>query len=81
MKKACTIFTILISAISGASFAQYNLQGDGFEIGENCYQLTSATTNQVSTIWYEEQVNLTVPFELQFKMNFGSNNGTNGETS
>lgn len=79
MKKARTILLFFGSVLTSSIFAQYNLQGDGFVMGDNCYQLTSATYNQVSTIWYEELIDLNQPFELQFKMNFGDLNGENGE--
>ena len=79
MRKVFTILIIILSVVSSALTAQYNLQGDGFALGDNCYQLTSETYNQVSTIWYEELIDLNQPFELQFKMNFGDLNGENSE--
>ncbi len=79
MKKALPIFFAIFLYAHWPVFGQYNIQGDGFDIGENCYQLTSATFNQVSTIWNEEQIDLNQPFELQFKMNYGTMNSEGDE--
>ena len=81
MKKVCLIIFTIFSSLSLNLFAQYNMQGDGIEVGENCYQLTAALEGQVSSIWYDELINLNEPFELQFTMNFGDINGEDGGTS
>ena len=72
MKKSILfIFNTLVCFSSVV--AQFNLQGDGYYLGSSCYLLTEAENVQISTIWHEEQINLNLPFELQFKMNFGNN--------
>ena len=81
MKKACLLTFTIFSNLGLNLFAQYNMQGDGIEVGDNCYQLTAALEGQVSSIWYEELINLNEPFELQFTMNFGDINGEDGGTS
>lgn len=70
MKQLLAISITCLCALTAQS--QYSMQGDGIEIGDNCYQLTDAIPNEVSSIWYEELLDLSLPFELQFKMNFGS---------
>jgi len=59
---------------------QYTLQGDAIATGNNCYQLTDALPNEIGAVWYDESINLEQPFQLQFKMNFGTNSG-NGSSS
>ena len=71
-KSILFIFSILVCFSSVV--AQFNLQGDGYYLGNSCYLLTEAENGQISTIWHEEQIDLNLPFELQFKMNFGDNN-------
>lgn len=55
--------------------AQYTLQGNAVSVGGSCYQLTDALPGQVGAVWYEETIDLEQPFDLQFKMNFGTNSG------
>ena len=55
--------------------AQYTLQGDAVVMGGGCYQLTDALPGQIGAVWYDEVINLEQPFDVQFKMNFGTNNG------
>ena len=53
----------------------YFLNGDAQAIGDDCYQLTSATFTQSGTVWYADQINLEEPFNLEFLMNFGDLDG------
>ena len=55
-------------------FAQaYTVNGDATDLGNDCYILTPELNNQIGTIWYNEQVNLTEPFDIQFTANFDNN--------
>jgi hypothetical protein len=73
-------FLITLCALTSISEAkaqqQYTLQGDAIATGSNCYQLTDALPGEMGAIWYEEAINLEQPFQLKFKLNFGTNNGT-----
>ena len=71
MKKLFTIISCLICIQCNSLFSQFNLQGDGYSSGDNCYVLTEEVGFQVSTIWHEEYLDINIPFELQFTMNFG----------
>ena len=73
------LFHIVMWCTSASLQAQYSLQGDGIDMGSNCYQLTAETTNQMGSIWYEELIDLNEAFELQFTMNFGDLNNEPGE--
>lgn len=75
MKKTLAIHVIIWLISCSSIHAQYNIQGDAEIIEDNCYQLTAASPNQIGTIWNEQLINLNLPFELQFKMNFGVLNG------
>lgn len=65
-----------------ASRAQqsYFLNGSAQAVGDICYQLTAAVNTQNGTVWYANPLDLTQPFDLQFTMNFGTNdaNGADG---
>ena len=66
---------ISLCSLSFTATAQYTLQGDAVSVGGSCYQLTEAVGSQVGAVWYEETIDLAQPFDLQFKMNFGTNSG------
>jgi gliding motility-associated-like protein len=65
-------FIVLISlACPLLVFGQgYNVNGDAEAIGDNCYILTPALNDQIGSIWYNEQVSLNEPFDIQFTANF-----------
>ncbi|MGB0424015.1 MAG: L-type lectin-domain containing protein, partial [Flavobacteriales bacterium] len=58
----------------------YFLNGDATFLGDDCYLLTPAVNTQNGTVWYGDQLDLNEPFNIQFTMNFGSNddNGADG---
>lgn len=58
----------------------YFLNGSAQAVGEICYQITAAVNTQNGTVWYANPIDLTEPFDLQFTMNFGTNdsNGADG---
>ncbi len=74
------LFTIAICHLLCGHAQTYFLNGNAQNIGDDCYQLTGSSTNQNGTVWYEDQINLTEPFDLQFTMNFGTldTNGADG---
>ncbi len=74
MKLIFTTLMVLLLAIN-LQAQSYVLNGDAQFTGDDCYQLTSAVNNQNGTVWYEDQLDLTSPFEIEFLMNFGTNDG------
>lgn len=58
----------------------YFLNGDAQFVGDDCYLLTEAISTQNGTVWYADQIDLSEPFDLEFTMNFGTNdqNGADG---
>ena len=71
---------ISLCSLSIKATAQYTLQGDAVPLSDNCYQLTDALPAQVGAVWYDEAIDLEQPFDVQFKMNFGENQG-NGSSA
>jgi len=69
-----------VIAVPSASGQSYFLNGDAVSLGEDCYRLTAAQNYQNGTVWYGNQIDLSQPFDIQFKMNLGSNdaNGADG---
>jgi len=64
-------FLIIAILTCNLLFGQgYTVNGDAQEIGENCYRITPALNNQIGTIWYNDQVDLNNPFDIQFTANF-----------
>jgi gliding motility-associated-like protein len=72
------LITLTVLCAHNPAISQYSIQGNGVVLGDGCYQLTGEASGQVGSVWYEELIDLNMPFELQFKMNFGSLNGENG---
>jgi len=65
------IFTLLAVTFSCLASAQsYNVNGDATDIGDNCYTLTPPLNFQSGSIWYNDQIDLNNPFDIQFTANF-----------
>lgn len=50
----------------------YVLNGTATNSGTDCYQLTTTQGNQNGAVWYEDLIDLSQPFDLNFSMNFGT---------
>lgn len=74
------IFTSLAIVFSFLANAQsYNVNGDATDIGDNCYILTPPLNFQSGSIWYNDQIDLNNPFDIQFTANFDdSDEGADG---
>ena len=70
--------TVYLCFLSLSVTAQYTLQGDAVAFDDNCYQLTADLGSQVGAVWYDETIDLEQPFNVQFNMNFGTNDGSGG---
>ena len=73
------VLSFLTFVAAHASAQTYFLNGTATESDGDCYQLTTTQGNQNGTVWYGEQIDLTVPFELSFSMNFGTFDGTGAD--
>jgi PKD repeat protein len=61
------------SLLSLTSLGQgYNIIGDSYAQGDDCFVLTPAQLYQSGAIWYNTSVDLNDPFEIQFTANFGA---------
>ena len=54
---------------------QWNPIGTAQPTGADCIQLTAATGNQVGAAWHDCTLNVSQPFDIQFEVNLGSDNG------
>jgi len=61
-------FGCFVSLFSSAQ--SYNVNGDATDVGENCYILTPPLNFQSGSIWYNDQIDLNDPFDIQFTANF-----------
>ena len=80
MKKYSNIYIFLFVLLAFTSYSQsYTLNGDASYLGGDCYQLTANDTAQYGTVWYSDQLDLTQPFDISFRLYFGTNdNGADG---
>lgn len=62
-----------------AQAQNYFLNGDASFSGGNCYTITSAINWQNGTVWYANQLDLSQPFDIEFSMNFGTNDGSGAD--
>lgn len=77
---ASLAWLLLAGGATSKAQQSYFLNGSAQAVGDICYQLTAAVNTQNGTVWYAEPLDLTQPFDLQFTMNFGTNdaNGADG---
>jgi len=78
IKNTLWLCALLVSNTS-ASAQTYFLNGDATFLGDDCYRLTQALNYQNGTVWYGEQIDLTQPFDIQFRMNLGSFDGNGAD--
>ncbi len=74
VKSYLFLLGLLLSA-SGLYSQGYNTVGDSYSVGDDCFILTPAQPSQIGAIWYNESIDITEPFNLQFTASFGSNDG------
>jgi hypothetical protein len=75
-----TLLLILLVSVNFKSLSQnYVLNGNTIATGDDCYDLTESQSNQVGSVWYIDQINLSEPFSIQFLINLGiSDDGADG---
>ncbi len=67
--KKLSVLTLCLIALT--AHAQFVLNGDAFELGDNCFQLTEEITNQAGSVWYDSLINLEDNFEVNFEIYLG----------
>jgi len=67
------IALLLLILANMASAQSYFANGDARSIGGQCYELTSAKNFQLGSVWYADKIDLSRDFDLEFYLNFGSN--------
>lgn len=65
--------SLAIVLTSLASAQSYSVNGDATDIGDNCYVLTPPLNFQGGSIWYNDQIDLNNPFDIQFTAYFDDN--------
>lgn len=72
LKSYLLLFSLFLTA-SGLFAQGYNFVGNSSSIGGDCFILTPAQEWQNGAIWYNEAIDVSEPFNLQFTASFGSN--------
>ncbi len=72
-----SLFVFLTISSDGQT---YFLNGSASMLGNNCYAVTPAVNFQNGTLWSSDQIDLESDFDIEFFMNYGSNdaNGADG---
>lgn len=75
----CIAF-LLILKVSYSNAQDFSLVKDAVYLGNDYYQITSESNNQLGAVWNNTQLNLNEGFDLELLINFGRNdvNGADG---
>jgi len=74
------IFLIFIILLSQRVLSQsYFANGNARSLGGECYQLTQASNWQLGSVWYADPIDLSEDFDLEFYLNFGTNDGNGAD--
>lgn len=78
--KHLSIIFLIYCVFSVCAFGQnYNLLKDAKALGGDCYRLTAATGYQTGVVWYQDKLNLSESFDIEFLMNFGTNDASGAD--
>lgn len=69
---------LLLLCISSVHAQQFNVNGDASALVNSCYRLTSGLPNQEGSIFTPVQIDLTQPFDLYTRIDFGFNDTLGG---
>jgi hypothetical protein len=80
--KLLLLITCLVVAASQICGQNYSLNGNAIAVGTNCIAVTPNQVWQNGSVWYNDLLDLSLPFTLEFQMNFGTEdaNGADGMT-
>jgi gliding motility-associated-like protein len=80
--RVSTVFLLVLSLCLGSSAIgqNYTLNGDAVSAGGTCVSVTQNQLWQNGSVWYNDQMDLSQPFSLEFNMTFGIQdaNGADG---
>lgn len=68
-------FLCLLFVGIGQSNGQFVVNAQATEISCNCFRLTDNTTDQHGSVWNQNQLDLTEPFEMTFRVYLGDSDG------
>jgi gliding motility-associated-like protein len=79
--KLSLYFTFLFIFIFYPLFtqAQFVRKGDAVKLSEKCFKITEDNLNRYGSIWWENKIDLTKAFELNFILYLGSKDGTGAD--
>jgi hypothetical protein len=79
MKALLSMMILIVSALPICA-QNYSLNGDAIAVGTNCVAVTPNQQWQNGSVWYNDLLDLSQPFTLEFQMNYGTvdANGADG---
>ena len=74
------LWALVVASVGGLAFpvagrGQWNLVQNATQLTPTCVQLTTTSPAQRGAAWHDCQIHLGAPFDLEFTVNLGSNNG------
>ena len=70
-------FGFLLSPVTG--YGQFIPKGDAAQVSKNCYRITPDRSKSIGSIWNENKIDLSKPFELSFTLALGAKDQTGGD--
>jgi gliding motility-associated-like protein len=68
-----SLFLLLLVHVKTIKSQSFNLVGEAKSTGPDCYQITGDVQSIFGAVWYTKQLDLTQPFDIRVKLNFGKN--------
>lgn len=77
MSRIARLFVLAVLLIAGiaSAHAQFQVNGDAFQVNDSCYQLTFPLNGQTGSVWNINQVSLLEDFEIFVDVFLGTNDG------
>ena len=63
---------LTLTVPAAAQLSTYSANGTAVSLGDGCVELTSGSNGDAGSLWANEVLDLTQPFHIQAKLNFGS---------
>lgn len=79
MKKILPLLLVLLVFLPARSLSQFQLNGNAYATGQECFTLTDDVLWQGGSVWYLNQVNINQAFDLYFRIFLGCRDETGAD--
>ncbi|MFM7106394.1 MAG: lectin-like domain-containing protein, partial [Flavobacteriales bacterium] len=68
------ILIFVFNVLCGRS-QSFTLNGNSSNLGGGCYRLTTSSSFQVGSVWCQDVIDLSLPFNVRCDVKFGNSDG------